>query len=198
VRAAGLGVDEARGVQLEQALRLVDVLEPMRAEVAERDVGERVVAEQGARGLRDEHLPSHGRGSDSRRPVHAEPDVAVLAVRRLAGMDAHPDAQLSAVGPFVLRERSLAVDGCGYGVLGAPEGDEERIALRVDLVAPMGLERLTEESLVLCQRLPVVPAEPLQQARRPLDVREEEGDGSGGPLAGRCHSRGVLLRAICV
>src|SRR4029453_14952859 len=61
---------------------------------------------------------------------------------------------------------------------------------------PWGHEPHRGESRVLRQPLPVKPAEPLQQARGPLDVREEEGDGSGGPLAGRCHSRGVLFRAF--
>src|SRR5262249_42504106 len=60
------------------------------------------------------------------------------------------------------------------------EGHEERISLRVDLDAPVGCERITQDASMLREH-PRVPlgAEIVQQRRRTFDVREEEGDGPG-------------------
>jgi hypothetical protein len=60
------------------------------------------------------------------------------------------------------------------------ERDEERIALRVDLVAAVGVERLPEQALMVAEDCAVVITQPLHQPRRSLDVREKEGDDAGG------------------
>jgi hypothetical protein len=130
--------------------------------------------------------------------VYAEADVPVSVLGRFSGVNPHPHTQLRAVGPLEPGEGTLAVDGCRHRVLGASEGDEERVALGVDLVSAVSLESLAEQSLMLRERLPVQRAEPLQQAGRSLDVREEKGDGAGGPRARSSHGAGVLLRAACV
>ncbi len=55
------------------------------------------------------------------------------------------------------------------------EGDEERVTLRVDLDAAVRCEHGTQRATVLGQRLGVrIGPELLQQARRALDVREQE------------------------
>jgi hypothetical protein len=77
----------------------------------------------------------------------------------------------------VLGERALAVHGGANGVPRARERVEERVALRVDLAAPGGLEDLAQEPAVVGHDLPVAIAEFLQQPRRALDVGEEKGDG---------------------
>ena len=60
------------------------------------------------------------------------------------------------------------------------EGEEEGVALRIDLDAALGGACLTDHSAVLGERLCVaLGAELVQQPRRALDVREEEGDGAG-------------------
>ena len=100
----------------------------------------------------------------------------------LPGVNPHAHSKLRPVRPLVLGERTLPVDGCGHGVLGPPEGDEEGVALRVDLMSAVGCEGLAQQSLMLRERLSVEPAQTLQQARRSLDVREQEADSPGGPL----------------
>ena len=93
-------------------------------------------------------------------------------------MQAHPDPHLGAPRPFVLCERALSFDRCPHGVLRAREREEERVALRVDLAARRRLEGAAQEPPLVGQHLPVVVAELLQQARRALDVGEQERDGA--------------------
>ncbi|HXL43839.1 MAG TPA: hypothetical protein VN960_07250 [Gaiellaceae bacterium] len=64
----------------------------MRAQVAERDLGQRVGPQQFPARLRDEYLPTVAGCADAGRAVHAEPDVAFLADGGLRGVNAHPHA----------------------------------------------------------------------------------------------------------
>ena len=65
------------------------------------------------------------------------------------------------------------------------EGEEEGVALRVDLDAAVASARLADDAAVLGERLRVgLGAELVQQPRRALDVGEEEGDGAGGGRQG--------------
>jgi hypothetical protein len=74
----------------------------------------------------------------------------------------------------VTDEVTLPVDCGGDRILRRPEGDKERVALRVDRD-----ERLTQQAMVIGHQLAVaISAEILEQPRRALDVREQEGDGA--------------------
>jgi hypothetical protein len=111
--------------------------------------------------------------------VHAESDVPLLADRGLACVHAHPHTNLAVLGPVVLGERALRRGGGGNRRFCAGKGDEERVALGVDLLSPGLVHCPPEDVPVLGQGVRVALAEHLEQARRALDVREEEGDGSG-------------------
>jgi hypothetical protein len=98
-------------------------------------------------------------------------------------VEAHPDADRVVLRPALRRERGLrrcsGRDGCGH----AAEDGEEGVALAVDLDPAGGRERVLEQSVVRRQDVAVaVAAERLQQARRALDVGEQEGDGAGRQL----------------
>ena len=121
--------------------------------------------------------------ADPRRPVHPDSDVALTAELRLAGVQAHPDPALSAVGPGVRRKVALRADRGGKRVLRRPEGDEEGVALRVDFAPLMGGERGPQNPLMLGKQLAVPAAAQLfEQPRRPFDVCEQEGDGAAVQL----------------
>src|SRR5215203_5261013 len=92
-------------------------------------------------------------------------------------MDPHSDGNLERLLRLVRgRERAR----------GSREGDEESVALRVDLDATVALDRLSQDAMVLAECLVVgLGAKLVQQVRRALDVREEEGDGAGGQRAHR-------------
>src|SRR5437870_13344199 len=78
---------------------------------------------------------------------------------------------------------ALALNRRRHRVGSAAESDEEGVALRVDLLATMRGEHLPEQSLLVGQQLAVgLAAQPLEQPRRALDVREQEGDGAAQTL----------------
>ena len=56
------------------------------------------------------------------------------------------------------------------------EDDEERIAFRADLDAAVAGERLTQQRLMLRQRRQILAAKSIEQACRPLDIREQQCD----------------------
>ena len=167
LQARELGV-----AQLEEALRRREVLETVLPEVANGLAGDEV-----ARRLRQEDLPAVPGGSDPRRAVDVDPEVALLGYDRLARVEPHADADRS------VAERRLAVGGGGDRVGGARERDEERVALRVHLDAAVPRKGLAQHTAVLAQQLRVALAVLVQQLRRALDVREEERHCSAGKVA---------------
>jgi len=92
------------------------VLEVVLAEVAQRDVVEIVVGEDGRGGLGREDLPAVAGGHDSRGPVDAHPVVAALVGEDgLAGVHPHADAEHRTLRPVVRCERT-AVGGRSRGI----------------------------------------------------------------------------------
>jgi hypothetical protein len=115
-------------------------------------------------------------------------DVALTREFRLAGMDAHPNANRSAARPALLSERTLALRRRENGVLRPLERDEERVALVVDLDATIGLERPPKEAVMLGQQGRVVATQRLEQASRALDVGEQK----------RRRGRGRLIHLLII
>src|SRR5580765_3987853 len=102
--------------------------------------------------------------------MHVEPDVALVGERRLACVDAHPDAHRR------LGESHLRRSGREHRVAGAFEDAEERVALRVDLHAAVVSDGPTNPAPVLGECVGVRSAERIEQASRSLDVGEQERD----------------------
>ena len=173
---------EARRGQLEQALWLVEVLETMLAQVHER-MGGRVVEKQVVGGLGNEDLAAMPHGADPGRPVDADADVAVARGRRLGGMDGHPDPDRRSLRPALLRQRPLGIDGRADRIARPLERHEERVALRVDLVAVVDADRRADQLLVETEQLAVaIGPDRAQDAGRALDVGEQEGDRAAGSI----------------
>jgi hypothetical protein len=82
----------------------------------------------------------------------------------------------------MLGEPSLGGDRRSHGVTCAAKRHEERVTLGIDLLPASFRERRTKNSLVLREDGTVPIPELLQQPRRTLDIREEEGDGAAGKL----------------
>jgi hypothetical protein len=137
-----------------------------------------VVLEQRLGRLRDEDLTAMPGRSDPRRAMDGKSRVAAVVRDGLARVQAHPDFDLDTVRPPVGEQRELALDCCQERVAGAREGDEEGVALRVDFVAAVSVERLPEQALMVAQDGSVAIPELFHEPRRPLDVREEEGHGA--------------------
>ncbi len=102
--------------------------------------------------------------TDPRRPVHADPDVALAADPRLPRVQTHPHLDLGALRPGVRREIALRVDRGLKRVLRRPEGDEERVTLRIDFLPAVGFEGGPQDPLMLAEHVSVAPAELFEQA----------------------------------
>jgi len=120
----------------------------------------------------DEHLAAVPDRGDPRRAVDVDPDVALLGDERLPRVDAHANADRP------LDECGLRLTGRYERVSRPREGDEEGVALSVDLDAAAPLERLAQRPSVIGERIRVGVAQLVEQLRRALDVGEEEGDGA--------------------
>ncbi len=79
--------------------------------------------------------------------------------------------------------RALGGGGRLDGLACAGKGEVEAVALHLDLDPAVGRAGLAQEPTVGVERFDVaLAAERLDELRRALDVREEEGDGSGREL----------------
>ena len=143
------------------------VLQPVLTEVAHRQIREQVAGR-----LRKQHLPAVGCRHHPSPPVQSDADVALLGEGRLAGVDAHPHSHRRR------RQRALCVCGRSDRVRRTPEGAQKGIALRIDLNAIVRGDRFPHQPPVLCKYAFVLRSELLEQARRALDVGEEERDGA--------------------
>ena len=168
-------VRQAVELELVELLRPREVLQPVRAEVAQARVG----VKQRLRRLRDEHLPAVADRHHPRGVVDVEPDVAPVGGMRLAGVEADSHADLVASRPIVLRQGTLSGGRGGNRVLRRSERDEEGVALAVHYDAAVPGEGLVEQGAVLGEQAGVGIADSAQQASRALDVREEQGDRAG-------------------
>ena len=126
---------------------------------------------------------------DAGRAHDVQPEIALLADVRLAGVEPHAHAHRAPVRPLVVAEGALGVDRGRDCVARPREREEEGVALRVDLRAAARAEGLAHEPPVVGRDVSVrLVAELLQEARRALDVREDERDGAAGQLGHRAYA----------
>ena len=139
--------------ELVELLRLREILEPVRPEVAKREA-----VHLRACPLRQDDLAAVGARADARSPVDVEPRVALRPDDRLAGVEAHADAdRSSARAPPAPRRPPPRRRALG-------EGDEERVSLRVHLDAAVRVRTPRGARADARQRLRVPVAELVQQA----------------------------------
>src|SRR5437764_8488326 len=115
--------------------------------------------------------------------MHAYPDVTVRRWCGFARVHADPHSECATVRPLVLRECALRVGSSAHRVLRTSERDEERVALRVDLVPVVPYKRIAQQEAVILERRGVAAPELVQQLGGSLDVGEQEGDRPRRPLA---------------
>ena len=120
---------------------------------------------------RDEHLPAVSRRGDARRAMNVRTDVALVGEERRPRVQSHthPDP----AGGERLGE--------GFGSRECSqrrwEGEEEGVALRIDLDAAFRGAGLPHELTMLGKHLRIgLGAELVQEPRRAFDVGEEERD----------------------
>jgi hypothetical protein len=162
--------------------RLVDVLQVALAEREHRDARRERRPHQRTGRLRQEHVTAAAGAAETRGAHDVEPEVALLADRRLARVQPDPHVHRDPAWPVVRDVRPLHLGRRRDRVARAHEREEERVALRVDLDAVVRGERAAHEPPVIRQHLGVAVAQLLEQRGRALDVGEGEGDGAAGKL----------------
>ena len=167
---------KAVGLELEDLLGPAEVLQPVQAEVPEGGARRQRVAEQGSRRSRNHDLPPVGDCRDTGSAVDVETDQAGGCLGRLTGVDAHPDPDCLTGWPRVRNERPLHLNRRSHASPRRGEYREERVALRVDLLAAMRGEAGPDQPMVVGENLRVRIAQALQQRRGTLDVSEEKGE----------------------
>jgi hypothetical protein len=100
----------------------------------------------------------------ARRLVDIEADVAAVDRPRLACVQADAHADLDAGRPLVPRERALRLRG-RRGLAGRLERNEKSVALALEHVPAVPLERLAQELAVPGEQLSVAVPRPPEQAR---------------------------------
>jgi hypothetical protein len=150
--------------ELEDSL-VLNVFELLAPEIAHADAVRKVVAEQCPRRLGHKNLAAVAGRADPRCTNDVQPEVALVTDRRLTSMEAHPHADVRVVRPLVRRERALRGDGGRDGVARPGEREEERVSLRVDLLAVLGLSRLAQDPALVAENVSVAVAELTHQLR---------------------------------
>ncbi len=90
------------------------------------------------------------------------------------------------------QQGELALDRGEKRLSGTCKRNEERVALRVDLVTAVGGEGRAQKALMIGQHASVAVTQLLDEPRRPFDVAEEEGDSAGGYLGDATEARHPL------
>ena len=156
---------------------MIEVLEQPIAQVPESDFEPfLLVLEQHPRCVRDKHLATVCGGADARTSVDCEARVPAVCRRCLTGVDAHPDLDMRAVRPVTACKSTLSLDRGQHGLVHTREGDEESVALSIDLMAAVVRKSLTEKFVVRRQQVRVRASRLPEKPSGPLDVGEEEGD----------------------
>ena len=188
---------------LEDAVGVPQVLEAMRAPVAQGPVWRQVALHELLGGERQEHLAAVTGCFEPRRPVDGGAEVVPAALLGDPDVDPHADAQRREVGgergPVFGGDGVLGVDGRAGGLHGRMERGAERVTDGLEHKAAVRRNAGAEQIVVALERLPHRAWEVFPAGGRALDVGEQKGDGAGrvlrhvraaGWVDGRCRDSG--------
>ncbi len=151
-----------------------DVLQPVVAQRSKRRAGKRLRARQVPRRPRDHDLLAVCGRADPRRDDDVHADVPLVAELGLARVNADPETVRLVGGPRLGRERALDLRGGSDRITRTCEREEDAVAGPVDLGAVV-LDGGRAHELPHAGASRGEPlAEEVQQARRALDVGEEQ------------------------
>ena len=153
---------------LEQPLRLWEILQPVHAEVAD------VRVDKVASRLREQDLTAVAGGRYPRRLMNIQTDVPILGEHRLAVM--HPYAHTGR--PRC--ERFLRGCSAGHGVGSLCEHEEDCVPLRIDLNSAVLPEGSSQHPAMLGKRFDIPLAQLAQEQCRPFDIGKHERNGARG------------------
>jgi hypothetical protein len=93
-------------------------------------------------------------------------------------MQPHADAHRSLIGPGMRGKDALGGHSSRDGIGGTRKGEEQGVSLRINFMPVKPLESRVQQLSALSQHMAILLTYVLQQERRPLDIGEEQRDGS--------------------
>jgi hypothetical protein len=117
-----------------------------------------------SRPLGHDHLTAVRRGGNPRRPMDVDPNVVALCNERLAGVKTHAYFQRRVLWPGMRHESALRLFCRRERRVCVGEGDEEAVALSVDLDATVPRKSCAQHAAVVGQDLRVALAESMQKS----------------------------------
>jgi hypothetical protein len=166
--------------KLVEALGVLQVLEPVHAQGAQRRPWGQVVRDEFARGGRKQHLATMPGGGDAGGAVHIHAHIPGGTEVRHPGMQPHAHANRDVLWPSLPGKCRLSGCDCPDGVVSTREGEEEGIALGVDLAAATLCHSCAQQLALGSQHFGVLLTQRLQKASGSFDIGKEEGDRAGG------------------
>jgi hypothetical protein len=145
-------------------------------EVTKLEARDFVLVDEPGGGTGEQDLASMPDRTDPGSAMDAHAEIPTRPKIGLGSVHPHAHCEAATVGPPFGLVRLLCRDGRRDGVLRSVEGDEEALALRVDLVASVGVDCATDQLTVAGEHVAVCMAEPPEHARRSLHVGEQERD----------------------
>ena len=122
-------------------------------------------------------LSAVARCRDPGGSMDVQADVGAVAHDPLARVQSHSHSHGSTAGPLPGGQRALRRHAGRKCRRGAREGCEQRIPFGAECRATSLVHRFAEQAVMLAQEVRVPIAELLEQPRRALNVREQEGHG---------------------
>ena len=164
---------ESRCLYLKEPLRMPEVFEPVRPEIPQRHLAGKRVPRESRRRLREQDLTAVGNVSHPGGAVNVESHQAGRRLRRLATVQAHADPDPLARRPTVLAQRQLHINHGRHAIARRGENSEKPIPRGIDFSPAMSGDSRAEQPVVIGQHVRIdISAEPLEQRRRALDIRE--------------------------
>jgi hypothetical protein len=149
------------------------------AEIAKAHSRDRLTGQEPLRRLTDHDLPAVRRRANPGRAMHVDPDVVPAHHPRLARVQPDPDLHPRPARPGAPGEPPLRRNRRTRGIAGAREDDEERVALRAQLVTAVRRDGAADDPAVLVKDVGVAFAKVLEKPRRALDIAEQQRDCAG-------------------
>src|SRR5215469_2964281 len=115
---------------------------------------------------------------DARSVMHVQAHVAFRRTLWFTSVQTHAYTNGSTIRPGMGDEGALGCHCRRNSIAGTRKGDEEAIALGIDFVATTGTEGRAQEETGILEHTGIAFTQVLEQACGPLDVGEEQGDGS--------------------
>ncbi len=144
-------------------LRALEVPQPIGTQSPSRDAFDRTRGGDSI-GRRD-HLPAVAGADDASCAMQREGDVVAVAWIGDAGVQTHPHPDGGVHRPRLGAQPSLRVHGSGEGVGRRGEGDEQSVAFRLELSAPVIVPGRPQDAVVLVEQGLVAVAQAAEQPR---------------------------------